>query len=225
MHKSGWIVAASLLMAGLLGALLLGRALETTAVKAKPRVVPRGAFALSNQTLPATRRIPAQRVVTWRLGGKPEQPSSGFYGVSIWQAGRRIYSHRARRGALRVSVETGDFTHDRHQDVLVFEDLDGSGGCGIYRALQTGDGIVRQVSARSLCEDQGSIHLHEHGLLVSLGFERDPKTAQQTHCCYLFVRRTLLRWDGHRLAKVTGRVLPISPGHPAPGGHAPGGPA
>jgi hypothetical protein len=225
MARSGWIALALLLATGLLGAFLLGRALQTTKGTARSKDVPTGAVVLQKQTLRATGGVPDQRVVTWQLGGKPEEPSSSLYGVSIWQGKRQIYSHRARAGALRLSVETGDFTGDAHDDVLVFDDLDGSGACGVYRVLATGAGSARQVNARLLCEDQGSIHLRKHGLLVSLGVRRDPKTAQQTHCCYRFVRRTVLRWTGGRLVTVSSRLERLSPEHPVPGGHAPGGPA
>ena len=216
--RSTWIALVAILAIGLGGALLLGRSLQKT--RAKPSLGPRGARILTNRALGS-----AQRVVTWRLGGHAEEPSSGLYGVTIVEGTRRLYSHRARQGAERVSVETGDFTADGQPDVLVFDDTDGSGACGVYRALVTAAGSVRQVQARLLCEDQGSIHLRDGGLSVSVGVRRAPKPRYWVHCCYLFVRRTLLRWDGSHWVRVRSRLTRLRPPHPVPGGHAPGGPA
>jgi hypothetical protein len=78
------------------------------------------------------------------------------------------------------------------------------------------------VYGRPLCEDQGSIHLGRDGLHVSLGVQRDPKHALQTHCCYRFVRRALKQWIGGRLVTVSSMLERIRPEHPVPGGYSPG---
>src|SRR4051812_33551721 len=107
-----WIALAAILAGSLLGAYLLGRALEKTTEK--PSLAPRGARVLDERRLSDD-----QRVVTWRIGGHAEEPSSGLYGVTVVEGRRRLYSHRARRGADGVHVETGDFTGDNRDDVLV----------------------------------------------------------------------------------------------------------
>jgi hypothetical protein len=185
-------------------------------------LVPPGARIVSRARLPATSTIPAQTVVVW---SRPlaDDPAVKRFGVEIRQAGARVYAHRSPVNTLSVAFETGDFTGDGHDDVLVFDNTDGSGGCGVYRALATSPGAVRQVAVRLLCEDQGSIHLLRQGLVFRMGEERDPKTAQQTHCCYRFVRTTLRRWDGHRLvvARTSRKRLPSffawPPGDTPPG--------
>jgi len=219
--RSVWIAFIVILGGSLLGAFLLWRALDETD-HPRPLLAPRGAQLLANRPLGTH---PPQRVVTWRLGGHAEDPSSGLYGVTVLEGKRRLYSHRAREGADRISVETGDFSGDGRADVLVFDDLDGSGACGVYRALLTRPGSVRQVRVRALCEDQGSIHVRPGGLLQSIGLKKDPKTRDQIHCCYLFVRRTLMRWNGRRWLRIESDISRLPPMRTSPGGHAPGGPA
>jgi hypothetical protein len=216
-----WIALAAILAVSGAGAILLWRALDTTNGQ-KPSRAPRGASVLVDRPLGTN---PPQHVVIWRLGGHAEEPSSGLHGVTILEGKHRLYSHRARQGAERVSVETGDFSGDGRPDVLVFDDLDGTGACGVYRALVTAPGSVRQVQTRLLCEDQGTIHVRRGGLLLSIGVRKDPKTRYSPHCCYVFVRRTLVRWGGGRWVRVAGRMSRLPPMHTYPGGHAPGGPA
>ena len=216
--RATWIALAVILAMSLLGAYLLGRALE----KAQPKVslAPRGA-----RVLDVRRLSDDQRVVTWRIGGHAEDPFSSLYGVSLVEGDTRLYTHRAPRGAGRISVETGDLNADGRQDVLVFDDTDGSGACGDYRAVITGPGTARLALTRTLCEDRGSLHIRRGGLLLSLGEKKDPKTRDQIHCCYLFVRRTLRRWNGTRWVTVSSTLSRRPPGRTYPGGHAPGGPA
>src|SRR3954464_3880477 len=216
--RTVWIALAAILVIGLFGAYLLGRALEKT--KPKPSLAPRGARVIAVRPLSDD-----QRVVMWRLGGHPEDPASGLYGVTLVEGQTPLYSHRAARGALRISIESGDLNGDGRQDVLVFDDTDGSGACGDYRAVMMSPGTARPTLTRPLCEDQGSIHVRRGGLLFSLGVRRDAKTRDQTHCCYLFVRRTLRRWNGARWVIVSSTLVRRPSARPYPGGHAPGGPA
>jgi len=216
--RATWIALAAILGVSLLGAYLLGRALEKAAPK--PSLAPRGARVIGVRSLSDD-----QRLLMWRLGGHAEDPLSSLYGVTLVEGNTRLYSHRAPRGALRISVETGDLNADGRQDALVFDDTDGSGACGDYRAVITGPGTARETLARMLCEDEGTIHVRGGGLLFRLGATKDPKTRNQIHCCYLFVRRTLRRWNGARWIRVSSSLAPQPPGRPYPGGHAPGGPA
>jgi hypothetical protein len=216
--RSVWIALALIVCGSLLGALLLWGIVHRNS-RPGPQLTPRGARVLEE------RSFGASKVVTWQIGGHAEEPSTGLYGVTIVEGKRRLYSHRARQGAERVSVETGDFSGDGRPDVLVFDDLDGSGACGVYRALVVGSGSVRPVQTRLLCEDRGSIHVRRGGLLVSLGVKKDPKTRDQIHCCYLFVRKTLVRWNGTGWMRIRSRLSRLPAAHTYPGGHAPGGPA
>ena len=104
MHRSVWLAFAAVLVIGLLGAFLLGRALEKTTVVTTPSFAPRGAQVLEDRALGGSLD---RRVVTWRIGGHPEEPSSALYGVTIWQAHRALYSHRARTGAHGLTRRNG----------------------------------------------------------------------------------------------------------------------
>ena len=150
---------------------------------------------------------------------------SALYGVTVVEGNTRLYSHRAPRGALRISTEIGDFNADGRQDVLVFDDTDGSGACGDYRAVVTGPGRASSALTLTLCEDMGTLHARPRGLLFSIGIHKDPKTRDQIHCCYLVVRRTLRRWNGTRWVTVRSSLARRPSGRAYPGGHAPGGPA
>jgi hypothetical protein len=211
-----WIALAAILITSLLGALLLARALDKTS-HPKPLLAPRGAQVIGNRPLGTDRRI-----VTWRLGGHAEEPSTGLYGVTIWQGKQRLYSHRAAPVTYGIHIETGDFSGDGRNDALLFEDHDGSGGCGVYRALVSEPTSMRQVNARLLCVDRGSIHLRPAGLVFRIGVRKDPMTAEQIHCCYEALRTTAKRWDGRRLVVVRTSLRRLTGQKWPPGGYPPG---
>jgi hypothetical protein len=174
--RSVWIALAAILAIGLFGAYLLGRALEKT--KPKLSLAPRGAHVL------AVRRLSDdQRALTWSLGGHAEDPSSSLYGVTVAEGQTRLYTHRAREGALGIRVEARDFSRDGRTDLLVFDET--SPSCGTYRALVTSPGRVVPVATRSVCAGKGSIHLGPAGLVVRSGG-----------------KTTVLRWNGRRLVVV-----------------------
>jgi hypothetical protein len=179
--RSVWIALAAILATSLLGALLLARALNRTS-HPKPLLAPRGARVLEDRPLGTA------RVVTWRLGGHAEEPSTGLYGVTIWQGKRRLYEHRAAPKTADIDVEIGDFGGDRRSDVLLLESHDGSGNCVVYRALVTASGSIRQIYSRRLCEEDGSIRLGDGGLVFRAGAQN---------------RTTVRRWNGHRLVVVS----------------------
>jgi hypothetical protein len=213
--RSVWFAFVAILGASLLGAFLLWRALDTSN-PAEKVLAPRGARVIEQ------RPLGTGRIVTWRLGGHEEEPSTGLYGITVWQGDRRLYEHRAAPNMTGIHVETGDFTGDGRSDALLFEDHDGSGGCGVYRALVSTTATFRQVSSRLLCVDQGSIHLRDGGLVFRLGVSKDPKTASQIHCCFEFVRTTVKRWNGQRLVVVSSSRQRLQAGRNwPPGGYPP----
>jgi hypothetical protein len=214
-----WIAFAVILGGTLLASFLLWRAVDDTN-RARPLLAPRGARVIEVAVLG---RNPEQPIVNWRLGGHAEEAATGLYGLTIWQGDRRLYSYRAARNTHGIKVETGDFDGDLRSDVLVFADQDGSGGCGVYRALVTAPGSIRQVYSRQLCEDQGSIHLEGAGLVIRIGEAKDPKTANEIHCCFRFLRTTVKRWNGHELVVVRSYRRQLKRPHPwPPGGYPPG---
>ena len=225
MRGLAWIALATLLLAGLVGALLLGRSkqrIAETRGEPKSTLLPPGSKLVSSRSLAASTEIPAQRVIVWSRALR-DDPQVSRFGLDIWEAGRRIYEHRAPVNAEAVIFETGDFTGDRHDDLLVFDYVDGSGACGTYRALAMRTSRVRQVAVRLLCLDQGSIHLHRHALVFRLGRDKNPKTANDIHCCFLYLRTALKRWDGRRLVTIRSSRRPLRRSHPwPPGGALPG---
>jgi hypothetical protein len=154
-----WIALAAILATSLLGALLLARALDKPN-HPKPLLAPRGAHVIGE------RPLGTNRIVTWRLGGHTEEPSTGLYGVTIWDGKRRLYEHRAAPKTSDIRVESGDFSGDGRSDVLL---VDESGACSFYRALILGPAAVRQVLSRRLCNSRGSIHIRRRGLVMRLG--------------------------------------------------------
>jgi hypothetical protein len=211
-------------MAAVVGALIFGRAIERSTEKAEPAqsLLPPNSKLVASRSLPASTGIPAQKVIVWSRALR-EDPQVLRFGLDIWEAGRRIYKHRAPVNAHAVIFERGDFTGDAHDDLLVFDYVDGSGGCGTYRALATQKARIRQVHVRLLCLDQGSIHLHRHALVFRIGQVKNPRTAYDIHCCFLFLRTTLKRWDGHKLVTIRSSRRPLKRSHPwPPGGSLPG---
>lgn len=135
-----WIALAAILGMSLLGAYLLGRALE----KPKPRrsLAPRGAHVLAVRPLSDD-----QRVLMWRIGGHVEDPTSSLYGITVVEGQTRLYTHRAQRGAAGIDVETRDFNRDRRRDVLVVDERK----CNTYRLLLTSAGAISEVAMRTIC--------------------------------------------------------------------------
>jgi hypothetical protein len=157
--RSVWIALALIVAGSSLGALLLWRVVDR-GDHPKPLLAPRGARVLEE------RSTGASTIVTWRIGGHAEEPSSGLYGVTIWLGRRRLYEHRAAPKTSGIHVETGDFSRDGRPDVLL---VDESGDCAFYRALLAGPTSVRRVLVRRLCGRRGSIQIRRRGLVIHRG--------------------------------------------------------
>jgi hypothetical protein len=130
-------------------------------------------------------------------------------GLAIWQrAGReptwrRIYSLVVPvYGVNRFALQKGDVTGDRHADLLLFEDTDGSAGCGVFRLLATVRGQITQLLVRRACMDSAAVALQGGALVMYDGLVRDPRTLDQIHCCWSVWLRTVQRWRGRKLVSI-----------------------
>ena len=137
MHRGPWIALVGISVVAVAGALVLAHARERgreEATTSTQMLAPHGARIVSRRTLPATATTPSQTVVVW---ARPlaDDPTVKRFGVRIWQGKTIVYEHRSPVNTESASFEAGDFTGDGHDDLLVFDNTDGSGGCGVYRAL------------------------------------------------------------------------------------------
>lgn len=155
-------------------------------------------------------RIPPQVAVAWQrtsvLGSDLDTS-----GLAIWQrlpraaTWRRVYSLRFPLYRVDgVSIHTGDVNGDHHSDLLLFEDMGGSAGCGLYRLLATVDGRMRQLSVRRACYDNAVLTLGRGALVMYDGIVKDPRPFG-IHCCWTVWLRTVMRWRGSKLAAVETR--------------------
>ena len=171
----------------------------------------------SARFVPAAAGIPPEIVVTWDEDFGSRRPYA-LRGLSVWQRDRgfvadwhRIYVLR-RDGPLLegLTATVGDATADGHDDVLVFQDLDGSGGWGVYRLLAVVAGKMRQLYVRYASSDWTTIRLERRALVVRDGLGKDPRSAGDIHCCPRFIRTRIKRWNGRALVdvKVTTRPAP-----------------
>jgi hypothetical protein len=168
-------------------------------------LAPAGARTLDAQALRA-QSGPSQVAVAW-LRNPDRYPSE--FGLTIWQrrstagAWQRIYERRITQSKEQfihdIRMRTADVTRDGRDDLLVFEDLDGSAGNYVYRLLTTDGGRVRQLAARKTSMDETTVFA-EYGELISYdGVGKNPKTLADIHCCPLYWQRTVRRWNGKRL--------------------------
>jgi hypothetical protein len=158
----------------------------------------------SSRVVPAAAGIPPEIVVTW-------DDDRGLHGLAVWQRRpglvgdwSRIFTRRREDVApfQRFETTVGDVTGDGHQDLLVFEDEDGSGGWGTYRLLAVVSGAMRQLYVRRASSDWTAIRLGHHALLVRDGIGKDPRSAGNIHCCPRFIRTRVKRWNGRALVDV-----------------------
>ena len=180
--------------------------------------VPRGApttyrRALSADQVPARELIPRHAAVVsaWRLA-QPEvavpqvgiawsrgpDPFSAEHGFVVWQAfpsrpaWRAVYAFYdpPSTAVLGVRFETGDVTGDGMPDALTFEDLGGSGACGIWRVIASEVGSAREIYRKQTCD--GELRISEGDLVL-----REAVFApSDAHCCPSRYRTTTLSWDG-----------------------------
>jgi hypothetical protein len=158
-------------------------------------------------------RPPRQVIVTWDREHLTRNGQAAIWerrGVTIWQLDRgtaatwhRVYTRETpvnnATGIEGYDVSLGDASGDGRPEVLIFVNNDGSAGAGSYHLFANVGYRVRQVFAKSLSHDEGTISFAHGALVVLQGvgyYERGP------HCCFRKVRETWLRWDGRRIVTV-----------------------
>jgi hypothetical protein len=179
-------------------------------------LVPKDAEVVRAWRIPAGGSMPPQVAIQWQrvsLAGS----SLDTGGFVIWQQARRargwqlVYS--LPFPAFRVSflyVRAGDVNGDRHAELLLFEDMGGSAGCGVYRLLATTHRGARQLLARRGCADNTRVRISQGSLVMYDGLVRDPRTLNQIHCCWTTWLRTTMRWRGSMLVSTsTDRLRPL----------------
>jgi hypothetical protein len=158
-------------------------------------------------------RPPRQLIVTWDRAHLTRDRTAAIWqrrGVAIWQFDRgttatwhRVYTRETPVnnviGIEGYDVALGDASGDGRFEVLIFFDMDGSAGGGIYHLFANVGYQLRQVFVKRLSLDQGTMSFAHHALIVRQGVDyRGPGI----HCCHRKVRETWLRWDGHRIVTV-----------------------
>ena len=128
--------------------------------------------------------------------------------IATW---RRVFSlHATERndGVERMDVDTADLTRDGRVDFLVFEDMDGSGGCGLYRVYRAAAASATEIWHRRACTDWKSTFLQGHALVTEDGVGQTAASKGQIHCCPRFIRRTEYRWNGSQLVRRRSALRP-----------------
>jgi hypothetical protein len=95
-------------------------------------------------------------------------------------------------GVFGVRFESGDLTGDRSPDLLTFEDLGGSGGCGIWRVIGMQAGSYAEIYRTQTCDTDVRISSG------NLAIRRAVYQPGDAHCCPSAYRITTLGWDGAR---------------------------
>lgn len=153
-------------------------------------------------------QIPPQVVVAWQRRSILDSDLDTS-GLAIWQrlpqaaSWRRVYSLPLPLQRVDgVNVLTGDVNGDRHPDVLLFEDMGGSAGCGLYRLFATVRGQITQLFVRRACYDNAILALRGGALVMYDGIVKDAHTLGYIHCCWSVWLRTVMRWRGSKPVSV-----------------------
>jgi hypothetical protein len=170
-------------------------------------LVPLGAEVTMASRLPPTPASVPQIALAWTRG---VDPFSSEHGFELWQAfpdrphWRVVYSFTdpPSEGVLGVRFDLGDVTGDAIPDALTFEDKGGSGGCGVWRVVRSGEGFATPILRRSTCDTQIEL---ASGTLRIRSAEYEPG---DSHCCPSRFRTTTIRWDGDGWTVVDRVVTP-----------------
>jgi hypothetical protein len=101
---------------------------------------------------------------------------------------------------LGIRLQTGDLTGDLHDDVLAFEDMGGTGGCGRWRVLAASAAGTEAVFQEHTCDTQISIVGGTIEVREAIFEPEDP------HCCPSSLRTSTLEWGGERFVETSSRV-------------------
>jgi hypothetical protein len=135
-------------------------------------------------------------VVSWSRG----DPAAGEVGLEIWERSdataadpwRVVYAvtDPPDAGVYGVRFDVGDVTADGSPDVLSFEDMGGSGGCGTWRVIEMAAGSYTERYRKQTCDTMVRV----------VGGDLQVRTAvfgpEDAHCCPSAFRTTTLRWNG-----------------------------
>jgi hypothetical protein len=203
------------------------RTVTTAIQQGFPHNIPRVAYEFDLSAPDYGRLVPLDaRVISGVvLGGEPPEIAVTFErdyasaqetALELWRddapAWRRIFLFRriaVSDDYVRI-VKTGDVTGDGRRDVLVFQDQDGSGGCGVWRLFADAGGRVRELSVRRGCTDTTWVTLEGPTLVdyEAVGSSKDPKTGTYIHCCWLRWTRVAFAWRGTSRSVVSRTVGP-----------------
>jgi hypothetical protein len=122
----------------------------------------------------------ARGLAVWRRfddGGAPWRPVNGV-------------AYPKAAGVLGLSAVTGDLTGDGSDEVLVFAETGGSGGCGTYSVIDLAS--AARLLRRSVCDTRIDPSIDPPGLVVveAVYASGDP------HCCPSAIRTSVLTYTG-----------------------------
>jgi hypothetical protein len=155
--------------------------------------------------------VPAEQLeIVWSRGDDPFARERGF---ALWMPFDDparwdvVYAFTApvSRGVLGIRTQSGDVTGDLVPDLLVVEDVGGSGACAVWRVVATGDGAAAEVFRRRTCDAD----------LALVGGDLELREAVfepgDSHCCPSAYRTTTLTWDGERFVPTDVTESPAPP--------------
>jgi hypothetical protein len=132
----------------------------------------------------------------WARG---DDPLAAQTGVEVWvrfpgqdPAWRVMYAstNRPSSAVLGVRLEGGDVTNEGATGLLTFDDLGGSGACGIWRVVQIAQRDATRTFERQTCDTDVRI------VAGDLEIRAAVYAAGDAHCCPSAYRITRLRWTG-----------------------------
>jgi hypothetical protein len=179
-------------------------------------LIPGDAEVVQSWSIPPGGGIRPQVAIVWQRTGLVSS-SLSTSGLVIWQRVRETRDWRLVYSlgfpvnrVTGVYARAGDVNGDRHADLLLFEDMGGSAGCGVYRLLASVRGRFEQLLVRRGCFDDTRIRIRRGSLVMYDGLVRDPHTFNQIHCCWTTWLRTTLRWRGPKLVSTAkARIRPL----------------
>jgi hypothetical protein len=173
-------------------------------------LVPPGAEVDATRVLTPPDVPTEQLEIVWSRGEDPFVRERGF---ALWMPFDDparwdvvyAFTAPASRGVLGIRTQSGDVTGDLVPDVLVVEDVGGSGACGVWRVVATGDGSAAEVFRRRTCDADLAIVDGDLELREAVFEPGD------SHCCPSAYRTTTLAWDGARFVAVGMTESPAPP--------------